>query len=607
MQVAAPAGVAAPRHARSLSDAGAALLALATAAGAWSGVAVPVGVAATVVVLAFVLRRPAVLVVGAALLASALSARATAGLTPPAPGPFQGEVTLAGDPASAPGMVKAEARVGARRVELRAGGVAGAVVEDHLAGERIVVRGRLGPLPEAAQSRLSRRHVSARLEVAEAVTGRPAAMPQRLANSLRRSLATGARSLGEERPLFLGMVIGDDREQSEVVADDFRAAGLTHLLAVSGQNVAFVMVLAGPLLRRLGLRSRWVATVALICFFALLTRFEPSVLRASAMAAVACTAFGLGRPASRCRILSLAVTAVLLLDPFLVRSVGFLLSVGASTGIVLLARPVADRIPGPRWVAELVGVTVAAQVGVAPVLLPVFGGVPLASLPANVLAVPAAGPLMVWGLTAGMAAGVLGPPFDAWLHLPTGWLTGWVAAVARWAAGLPLGELDAPGALAVAGVVLLGAALHRWRPAAVAPVTTAAVVALLLVPPVLPRPPLHGADGGNGVVTWRDGGAVVVVVDDLWLPGVLAELRRARVDRIDVLVLRRGGRRVAGAVVDLRSRVEVRLVLAPPGHRVRDAEVPPLGAFTVGALQVAVTDLDPALEVSVRRHRRAPP
>jgi competence protein ComEC len=254
-----------------------------------------------------------------------------------------------------------------------------------------------------------------------------------------------------------------------------------------------------------------------------------------------------------------------------------------------------------------VGVTIAAQVGVAPVLVPVFGGVPLASLPANVLTVPAAGPLMVWGLTAGMAAGVLGPPFDAWLHLPSGWLVGWVAAVARWAAGLPLGDLEAPQALALTGVVLLGVALRRWHPATAAAVTTAAVVALLLVPAVVLRPPLHGSDGGNGVEIWRDGGAVVVLVDDPWLAGVLPELRRAGVDRIDVLVLRRGGRRVAGAVVDLRSRVDVRLVLAPVGHRVRDAAVPPLGAFAVGTLEVTVTDLDPSLEVSVRRHPRAPP
>ncbi len=607
MQVAPVRGSAPPRRTRSLSDAGAAALALATAAGAWWGEALPVGAALAAVALACALRRPRILIFGAALLASALSARAAAGLAPPPAGPFAGEVTLAGDPVSGLGGVRVEAHLGARRVELRAGGAAADVIGEHLAGERLLVTGRVGPLPRTARSDLGRRHVSARLEVAEAVAGGQAPAVHRLANSLRRSLAAGARPLGDDRPLFLGMVVGDDREQPAVVAHDFRAAGLTHLLAVSGQNVAFVLVLAGPLLRRLGLRSRWAATVALISFFALLTRFEPSVLRASAMAVVACTAFGLGRPAERGRILCLAVTAVLLLDPFLVRSVGFLLSVGASTGIILLARPVADRVPGPRWLAELLGVTLAAQVGVAPVLLPVFGGVPLASLPANVLAVPAAGPLMVWGLTGGMAAGSLGPPFDAWLHLPTGLLVGWVAAVARFSAGLPLGDLEAPQVLGVVAVVVLGRLLHRRHPAIAAPAAAAVAAALLLVPTVVPRAPLAGTDGGSGVVIWRDGAAVVVVVDEPWLPGVLRELREAQVSRIDVLVLRRGGRGVAGAVVDLRTRVDVRLVLAPVGHRVKGAQVPPLGSFTVGALVVTVTDRDPALEVGVRRHPAEPP
>src|SRR5436189_94520 len=79
------------------------------------------------------------------------------------------------------------------------------------------------------------------------------------------------------------------------VTDDFRGAGLSHLLAVSGQNVAFVLALAGPMLRRLGLRVRLPATIAVIAFFALVTRFEPSVLRASAMAALAVTASTMGR------------------------------------------------------------------------------------------------------------------------------------------------------------------------------------------------------------------------------------------------------------------------------------------------------------------------
>jgi competence protein ComEC len=352
--------------------------------------------------------------------------------------------------------------------------------------------------------------------------------------------------------------------------------------------VAFVLVLASPVLSRLGLGPRWAATVGLIGFFALLTRFEPSVLRASAMAAIACTASGLGRTASTLRVLALAVTGVLLLDPLLVGSLGFVLSVGASTGIVLLAGPLAARLPGPRPLAELAGVTLAAQAGVAPVLLPVFGALPLASLPANLLAVPAAGPLLVWGLTGGMAAGVLGPPVDAWLHVPTRLLVGWVAAVARWAADLPLGAVRAGSAWAVVAIVAVAWVLGRRPPALVVPLAAALVVAVLAVPAVRAPPALHGADSGDGAAIWRAGGAVVVVLDDPWVPGVLTALRDAGIGHVDVLVARRGGRTVAGDVLTIREAVDVRLVLAPDGHRIRDAVVPPTGAFRVGGLVVDV-------------------
>ena len=68
-------------------------------------------------------------------------------------------------------------------------------------------------------------------------------------------------------------------------------------------------------------------------------------------------------------------------------SVGFQLSVGASLGLALLAGPISARLPGPRWLAESVGITVAAQLGVAPVLTSTFGGMPLVTLVANLLAV----------------------------------------------------------------------------------------------------------------------------------------------------------------------------------------------------------------------------
>jgi competence protein ComEC len=132
-----------------------------------------------------------------------------------------------------------------------------------------------------------------------------------------------------------------------------------------------------------------------------------------------------GRPVSTLRLLALAVTGLLLLDPLLVGSVGFLLSTGACLGIALLAGPLARRMP------LLLAVTLSAQAGVAPVLVAVFGAFPLAALPANLLAVPAAGPLMVWGMAGGAAAGMAGGQAAAALHAPTRLLMAWIEGVAR--------------------------------------------------------------------------------------------------------------------------------------------------------------------------------
>ena len=145
--------------------------------------------------------------------------------------------------------------------------------------------------------------------------------------------------------MFTGLVLGDDRAQPADLADAFQGAGLTHLLAVSGQNVAFALALAGPVLRRLRLWPRLAATVAVIGLFGVMTRFEPSVLRASAMAALAATVAMVGWPVARVRIIALAVTGLLVVDPLLARSVGFQLSVCAATAIVVVAPPLASGAP----------------------------------------------------------------------------------------------------------------------------------------------------------------------------------------------------------------------------------------------------------------------
>ncbi len=587
-----------------MSDRAAIVLALAVVAGAWWSAAIPLFPALGAVALGLALRRPVVLVVGAALLASALGARSWAGLVPPAQAEaVDAEVVLLSDPVVVRGATKVDVGLGDRRVEAWARGRPASVLGPMLAGERVRVEGRLRPPPAEAQPWLARRHVSARLNIDEARSTRPGHLASRMANGVRRTLVAGARPLeADRRALLTGMVFGDDRDQSVAVADDFRAAGLTHLLAVSGQNVAFVLVLAGPVLRRLGLRGRWATSLAVIAFFGLITRWEPSVLRASAMAALAVTATGLGRPTSRARILALAVAAVVLIDPLLVHSVGFQLSVGASVGILALAGPLSRRLSGPRWLREALGVTLAAQVGVAPVLVPVFGGLPVASIPANLLAVPAAGPLMIWGCTAGLAAGVLGPPFDAVLHLPSAWLLGWVAGVARWGAALPLGHIQAPHLVAL--MVVAGASILVWsRRPGLAGVVGAAGVALVVSAPslalALPRSAAGVTNPARGAELWRDRG-VVLVLDDADGASLLEGLRAEGVGHVDVVVARRGSSPTATTIMLLRSRLSVGVVLAPEDHRIAEARVPAAGGVAqVGGLKVLVVAARPTLEVEV--------
>jgi competence protein ComEC len=338
-----------------------------------------------------------------------------------------------------------------------------------VAGDRAVLRGWLRPL-EDYDERLRWKHAAARLDVLEVEAMRPSAGPlAAVANVGRRVVLAGTDRLPPKpRALVAGFLLGDTRDLPDDVLEQFRASGLSHLLAVSGANVAFVLALVGPLLRRSPRTVRVVATLAVLVVFGAMTRWEPSVLRACAMAACAVLALHVGRPTSGVRVLALAVTVLLLVDPFLLRSVGFQLSCGASLGIALLARPVADRLRGPAWLRESLATTAAAQAGVAPVLLPVFGSMPLVSIPANLLAVPLAGPLTTWGLTAGAVAGIVrpvAPPLAAALQVPTRLLAEGVLGLADLASRAPL-AVDARGAALLAAglaVVVVAVAVLRRR------------------------------------------------------------------------------------------------------------------------------------------------
>ncbi|MEA3216661.1 MAG: competence protein ComEC, partial [Acidimicrobiia bacterium] len=240
---------------RVLSDRSVVVLAVATWLGATVALPVPVWLGGVIAALAAGARRPVLLVVGVALLGSALADRSWAGTTPVKATMWSGTATLATDPEPVTGSVRVVAIVDGRRVEAWARGSPARALRPRLAGEKVELVGELAPPRPAMARRLAVRHIVGRLTVREVAGWHRAEQPWGAANALRRLLTDGAVSLPPtSRALLAGLVLGDDREQPAELANAFEGAGLTHLLAVSGQNVAFVLAVAGPGLQRLGLR-----------------------------------------------------------------------------------------------------------------------------------------------------------------------------------------------------------------------------------------------------------------------------------------------------------------------------------------------------------------
>ena len=280
--------------------------------------------------------------------------------------------------------------------------------------------------------------------------------------------------------LLSGLVTGDTNGLSPAGEDALLAAGLSHLVAVSGSNVA--LVVAGTVgvaaLCRIGARGRRRAAVVALVWFAVLVRGEPSVLRATAMALIVIGAHASGRGYHASHTLGVAAMILLLIDPMLGGQLGFALSVLATAGVLVVGPAIARRVPGPRILATLVGATVGAQLGVAPVLLSTQGGVPLGSLPANLIAVPAAAVASAIGVAVALVAQV------------TPGVAGVLAVVARPALGLVLWaghtfadgtrlgpeHLASPIVLAMVALLVLRRRLPRLAPVALVVVVAGATI-----------------------------------------------------------------------------------------------------------------------------------
>ncbi|HCX85416.1 MAG TPA: hypothetical protein DHV14_09870 [Micrococcales bacterium] len=464
------------------------------------------------------------------------------------------------------------------------------------------------------------------------------------------ALRDGLRSAVEGLPphargLLPGIAVGDDSAVPPALVDAMRAAGLTHLLAVSGAHVAIVvgLVLIGtagvPRAVRLGVSA------VVLAGLVLLVGAEPSVVRAGAMGLVAMLALGLGRRSAAVPALAVAGAVLVLTDPWLARSPGFALSVLATAGIVLWSRPwgeaMAARLGRFAPVAPALAVPLAAQVACLPVLVGLDGGLATYAVLANALVAPVVPPVTVLALLATLVQPVA-PLVAHGLLVVAQSGTWWIEAVATRAAALPLARLPWPGGaggtvLTVglgAGVWLLvrrgglsaaaQARLRVWAAPSVLGVLSLVVVLSVLpatrglvgrialgsVPAAVPADwRLLQCDVGQGsallVSAEPDGGPGAAVLVDTGPAGAPVRdcLEAGGVRELAALVLTHADADHVGELGDVLAAVPVRQALVPRALDPRLVRV--VGALEEADVPVVAADADTptlglgALEVSV--------
>ena len=326
---------------------------------------------------------------------------------------------------------------------------------------------------------------------------------------IRARLRTGltlAAGVGDHAgaDLLPGLVVGDVAHLDEDLTKSMRTVSLTHVTAVSGSNI---MIVAGVVVLACArLRTRWwvriLPAAVVTAGYVFVVGPEPSVMRATAMAAL--LAVGLLRPVGTpaLAVLATAITVLLILRPHLASEVGFGLSVSATAALILFAQPLARLLADrgvPHVLAAALAVPTAAQLGVSPLLLVLDPRMSPYAVLANAVAGPAVAPATVLGLAAlaveglshglgdvaalsllARGLGAAGALAAWWIARVAGVCASLPGASLGWPVG-PVGIIVAAGLVAGAACVLLG---RRWvREAGL--VTACACLAAGLGTPVL--------------------------------------------------------------------------------------------------------------------------
>ena len=289
----------------------------------------------------------------------------------------------------------------------------------------------------------------------------------RLHGRLAATIAPGLA--GERRALVEGVVLGEDQALSASLQQSFRASGLYHLLAVSGQNVALVAggALAAAWLLGVPRLLGQLGALAAIAAYVLAVGPQPSVIRAGVAGALGSLAWLTARAQDRWYFLLLGAVVLLGWSPYTLLDPGFQLSFTAVVAIFVAAPwfwQVLEGYPAPRRLAQVVAVSAACGVATAPILWLQFGAVPILTVPANALADPAVVPLLgLAGVSAALTPVAPGAAqAAAWLN---GWCAAYLAGCARLVAAVPFAQARgaAAGVASVGAVACSAYAWLRWR------------------------------------------------------------------------------------------------------------------------------------------------
>lgn len=254
--------------------------------------------------------------------------------------------------------------------------------------------------------------------------------------NLRDDLMTALEQSGlNEQPLGMiqALILGQRNNVDERITESFRNAGVIHILALSGLHVGIILLILRRLtnwIKRLKY-GNWIQSVfiiVLLWIFALLTGMSPSIMRAVTMFSFIAVGMNVKRKTSIFHSLALSAFVLLLINPKLLFHVGFQLSYTAVIAIVLIQPIIYNIFKRSRWKVvdyfwQILTVTLAAQIGVAPLSLFYFHQFPGLFLLGNMILLPVL-PFII-GLSIGLLLFLL-------LGLPSGWIVAVLNTSLEW-------------------------------------------------------------------------------------------------------------------------------------------------------------------------------